>query len=91
MTATITTEREFLLRGIDRAYDGLTTGQQQQALDFMRLLHLANRIDPESTGELLRSFHPADKTDVDTAYRQLLSISAAAVNAKLIKPAANDD
>ena len=91
MTATITTEREFLLRGIDRAYAALSAGKQREALDFMRLLHLANRIDPESTSELLRSFHPADKTDVDTAYRQLLSISADAITAKLNQQAANDN
>lgn len=91
MTAMIVSERDFLIRGIDRAYDGLTDGQQQQALDFMRALQLANTVDQGSTGELMNAFHPSDKTDVHTAYEQLLRIVQSTVDSVLNKRPANDD
>ena len=90
-SATITTEREFLIHGIDRAWRGLTAANKRKSLDFMRALHLASTIDPEAAAAVMRSFHSSDMNDVNVAYEQLLKIAQSAIAEKLNKPAANDD
>ena len=90
-SATITTEREFLMHGIDRVWRGLTAANQRKSLDFMRALTLAGQLDPERTAALTTGFQPKTKADVDRVYRELLQISADAITDKLNQQAANDD